>query len=152
MGQENQNKYKPVNRSQIVQHRLQRRTAAALKQHRAFALEHQQDSREELVAYVRQCAEELGRTPAPEDVIGSPFLSSRFEGGWAGLIQEAGLPPLPGKPVCEVKADRASEYERQLQLHRRKKAAKRAKYEARMKKSGQRESTAPNLPASLTTE
>ena len=114
MGQEKGNHVDP---RQIVQNQLNQRTAKALKQHREFANKHQSDSREELLAYVRQCAEELGHTPYPYEVIGSPFLSSQF-GGWTNLIQAAGLAPLPGPHIGRVRADRDSEYKRQLQLYR----------------------------------
>ena len=131
-----------VTPDQILKRQLERRTAAALKQHKAFAQEHRGASREELIAYVRQCAEKLGHTPYPVEVVGSPFIASCFR-SWSSMLRAAGLPPLP-EPIGWVSGDRGAEYKRQLQLHRRIKAEKRAHREARQKerqaaKEGRRE-------------
>ena len=117
---------------QILRRQLERRTAAALKLHEAFASEHRGASREELLAYVRQCAEKLGHTPYPVEVVGSPFIAGYFGGGWSHMLRAAELPPLP-EYIGKVGADRASEYKRQFQLYRRNKAAKLARREARRK-------------------
>ena len=137
MKQEKQNKSNQVNPDQILRRQMERRAAAALRQHKDFARAHQEDSREDLLAYVRRRTEDLGRTPFPEEITGSPFLASQFAGGWAGVINAAGLPPLPGASIGVVRTDRASEFQRQVRLHRRIKAEKREKKEARQKKKQQ---------------
>ena len=132
MAQKKPNQGNRVNPDQILKRQLERRTAAALKQHKAFAQEYRGASCEELIAYVRQCAEKLGRTPYPVEVVGSPFIASCFGGGWSHMLRAAGLPPLP-EYIGKVSTDRSAEYKRQLQLHRRIKAEKRARKEARQK-------------------
>lgn len=78
---------------------MERRTAAALKQHEAFAVERRGASREELIAYVRQYAEKLGHTPDPVEVVGSPFIASYFEGGWSHTPEQTPDPePVPDAP------------------------------------------------------
>ena len=121
-----------VNPDQILRGQMDRRTAAAVKQHEAFAAEHRGASREELIAYVRQCSEKLGHTPYPVEVIGSPFIAGYFEGGWSHMLQAAELLPLP-EYIGKVGADRASEFKRQTEHHRRVKAQKQARREARQK-------------------
>ena len=132
MAQKKPNQGNRVNPDQILKRQLERRTAAALKLHKAFAQERRGASREELIAYVRQCAEKLGHTPYPVEVAGSPFIAGCFGGGWSHVLRAAGLPPLP-EYIGTVGADRGAEYRRQLQLHRRIKAEKRARKEARQK-------------------
>lgn len=116
--------------AQKVQAALERSARMALAQHKAFAQGHQADTRELLLDYVRQRAEELGHTPIPAEVVGSPYISSQFPGGWSQAVCMAGLPKLDVH-YGKVSADLKSEYKRQAQLRHIKKEQR---AEARRKK------------------
>ena len=60
---------------------------------REWAAEHETDTDEELLDYLRSCAEELGYTPVRREVLGSTYISERF-GNWAVALTIAEL-PLP---------------------------------------------------------
>lgn len=53
--------------------------------------DHEHDTDEQLVDYVRQCAAELGHTPAVREIVGGYYIRSRF-GTWAVVIYLAKLP------------------------------------------------------------
>lgn len=68
------------------------RTHAALKEkHKQFALDHADDTKEELISYVIDCANILGHSPCKDEVIGGGYIAFRF-GGWVKVIIEANLP------------------------------------------------------------
>ena len=98
------------------ENQLRERTNVALKlQDELFAVDHAKDTDDQLIAYVKQCARELGHAPCQNEVIGGKFLSARF-GCWINLIKAAGLPvpriaPKPGRR--KIYQD---EYKRQAQL------------------------------------
>ena len=48
------------------------------KKHRVY-LDHQNDSLEQLSAYLKACMDDIGHPPAREEVIGGDFLEYRFE-------------------------------------------------------------------------
>lgn len=50
---------------------------------------------EELLTYLRECAEMLGHVPYSNEVEGGRYISQRF-GGWGMAIYRAGLPELKG--------------------------------------------------------
>ena len=51
---------------------------------------HKNDTEEALLEYVRQCAEERGKSPRMRDVPGGTYISQRF-GSWALVLTLAGL-------------------------------------------------------------
>ncbi len=55
-----------------------------------FTREHAQDTSEELLALLKDCAEKLGRTPTKQDFYGSALLKERF-GPWPKVLIAAGL-------------------------------------------------------------
>ncbi len=57
---------------------------------REWAAEHEADTDDELLDYLRQCAAELGHTPARREVLGSTYIGERF-GNWAVALTVAGL-------------------------------------------------------------
>lgn len=82
-----------------VSQQLEMRTNAALKKKNAqFALEHQDDSKYQLLEYVVACANELGHTPHMDEVIGGSFIAHRFK-GWVNVVMESGLPKCGGCPA-----------------------------------------------------
>lgn len=101
-----------------INKKLDLRTKAALKQRNAqFAEEHAADTPEQLLLYVRQCAQALRHTPRMEEVIGGSYISYRF-GGWTNAVTAAGLPlPVRGASGKGRKIYR-EELKRQSRLYR----------------------------------
>lgn len=66
-----------------------------------FAKEHSKASDEELLAYLRRQAQELGRLPEKADITGYQLIKSRF-GPWPRVLEKAGLkPPTQRKTMRE---------------------------------------------------
>lgn len=63
------------------------------RQETTWAEAHRDDTDGELIAYVRECADSLGRTPFAREVLGSEYIRQRI-GGWPEVLALAGL-PLP---------------------------------------------------------
>ena len=51
-----------------------------------FIIEHQNDSLEQLSAYLKACMEDIGHPPARVEVIGGDFLEYRFE-SWSKALR-----------------------------------------------------------------
>lgn len=69
---------------------LTQRTLEALsKQNVAFVLEHQNDTLEQLSAYLSACMDTLGHVPAWTEVLGGDLIDLRF-GGWAQALHSIG--------------------------------------------------------------
>ena len=65
-----------------------------------FIIEHQNDSLDQLSAYLAKCTDELGHVPAKCEVIGGDFLEYRFDSWvnairsfWNGKMSTAKNPP-----------------------------------------------------------
>ena len=113
-------------RNRIYKSTIKRMVNEALQeQEKAFAEEHGADSEEQLLAYVRACAEQLGHTPWPREIVGGSFLLHRFT-VWSNVLKKADLmpPSLPDKMICFVRF--TEETERQKQIYREQKAGKRS--------------------------
>ncbi len=68
------------------------------QQDMAWGEKHKDDTDAELIAYVRDCAASLGRTPYVKEVLGGEYIRNRFV-SWSIVLQEAGLPlPADMKP------------------------------------------------------
>ena len=65
--------------------------AAIQRKNAEFAEAHRNDTNRQLIAYLRQCARELGYTPYPSEVFGGAMINQRF-GGWSRAVVAAGLP------------------------------------------------------------
>ncbi len=66
-----------------------------------FALEHGEDSDEELIAYVCREAKRLGISPNAGEIVGGWYISKRF-GGWKHVISLSGLPaPKHQAPITK---------------------------------------------------
>lgn len=93
-----------------------------LERDMAWGKEHRNDSDEQLLDYVRQCAAELGHTPVGKEVLGSRYIGQRF-GNWAVVIHLAGLPLRHGmKPPEQSALERyrkmQKEWARQKRMNR----------------------------------
>lgn len=74
------------------QQQLEAMTNAAIRRKNVeFAQAHRADSQEQLLTYLRQCAQELGHTPYPREIFGGAMIAERF-GGWSKAVDAAGLP------------------------------------------------------------
>lgn len=63
---------------------------------RNFAIEHEADTEDELLEYLKSCAERIGHSPNPCEVIGGEYIAMRFN-GWENAVSAVGL-PAPGIP------------------------------------------------------
>lgn len=90
------------------------------------------DSDEQLLDYLLFCAQLLGHTPWPREIVGGSLIKQRF-GSWEMALAKAKLP----KPVHPDKlttfARYAEETERQKVAYREKKVAKKQKAQQRLK-------------------
>ena len=119
-------------RNEIYNSVITRMVQDALKaKHEAFAIDHAQDTTEQLVAYIRLCAQELGHSPHQKEVIGWPMLTERF-GSWGNALQAAGL-PLPNTPNKPSQFSLIlNEIEEQKQIYRDRQREKKARSQQRM--------------------
>lgn len=60
------------------------------KEEAEFARLHRNDTDEELILYLRDCAEKLGRCPKKTDITGHTYLKTRL-GPWPRILERAGL-------------------------------------------------------------
>ncbi|MBR6574482.1 MAG: hypothetical protein IKK61_05770 [Clostridia bacterium] len=101
-----------------LEQQVDQRVKAALRQKQeAFVEEHQEDTEEQLLDYVRQEAAKLRYTPNPGDLVGGPYIYKRF-GNWDRVVDLCGL-PKPGKlPPLKSRTIYKEEYQRQLEQFR----------------------------------
>lgn len=100
----------------------QRAKAVLQEKQEIFEKEHQTDTEEQLLDYVRQEAAKLRYTPNPGDLIGGPYIYKRF-GNWERVVALCGL-PKPGKmPPMKSRTIYKEEYKRQLELFRQERRA-----------------------------
>ena len=71
------------NQDQIIYSRIERVIAYKNVQ---FILEHQNDTLEQLSAYLQSCMEDIGHPPAMVEVIGGEYIQYRF-GSWQKAIR-----------------------------------------------------------------
>ena len=118
-------------RNAIYDATIRRMTACALEEaENRFAVEHAQDTEQQLADYLRKYADELGHTPWPREIPGGVTIQTRF-GSWEAAV--AGL-PFPEHPNQPGKFRRVrEETQRQRAIYRQKKAEKRERAKERMK-------------------
>ena len=63
-------------RTQQILHRVKHKI---IRKNTQFILDHQNDSLEQLSAYLQACMDDIGHPPARVEVIGGDFLEYRFE-------------------------------------------------------------------------
>ena len=105
-------------------------TQALEAKEEAFRKEHGEDTDGQLIAYLRQCAEELQRTPWPGEILGGTVIAERF-GSWEKALMAADLP----RPKTENKPSTflqiLKEEEHQKEVYRQRKAEKKILSEQR---------------------
>ena len=120
-------------RNNIYEATIKRMVNEALEtQEQTFGLDHDADSDEQLLTYLRECALRLGHTPWPREIAGGSMIEQRF-GTWKTALLQAKLPQpsTPDKVSGFIRIQ--EETERQKQLYREKKAAKKQRAQQRMK-------------------
>ena len=89
---------------------------ALAERDREWAAEHETDTDEELLDYLRSCAEELGYTPVRREVLGSTYISERF-GNWSVALYHARLPfPRGIKPPKQTALDAYAKKRKEMEL------------------------------------
>lgn len=88
--------------------------AAMKEKNAAFLEDHQNDTDEQLLDYLRACARKLGHTPHPREVYGSYLLTQRFS-GWANAVSAAGLT----NPVHQISREQCRIYTDELRIQER---------------------------------
>ena len=116
-------------RNNIYEATIKRMVNEALDaQEQEFIANRSTDSDEQLLSYLCFCANLLGHTPWPREIIGGSLIEQRF-GSWEAVLQKANLP----KPTTPDKltgfARYAEETARQKEIYRQKKAAKKQRKE-----------------------
>ena len=121
----------------IYQTAIQRMVAQALEEKEvAFQAEHAGDTDEALIQYLCTCAQELGHTPYPREIVGGQYLLQRFE-TWEKALSLAKLrrPTTPNKASAFALV--TEETQRQEELYRQRKALKMQKHQQRLQKQAQ---------------
>ena len=89
-----------------------------------FLLDHQGDTDELLLNYLRASADELGHPPHMKEIVGWDSIVQRF-GGWEQALAKAGL-PMPYTPCKPTQfALYIEEEQLQQKIYRQKKAERR---------------------------
>jgi len=114
-------------RNNIYEATIKRMVNEALEaQEQEFAQNRGSDSDEQLLAYLQFCTQLLGHTPWPREIVGGSLIEDRF-GTWQTALIKANLP----KPSTPDKTSGFARYQeqtqRQKELYREKKAAKKQK-------------------------
>lgn len=113
-----------MNRTNWFDKEADTRTRAALvEKHNRFAEENKDATDEQLVEYVKKCAEQLDKSPSMYEVIGGRFIAYRF-GGWGAVLIKAGLPPSGPAPKADRRKIYKDEYKLQSAAIRKEKAEK----------------------------
>ena len=105
-------------------------TQALEAKEEAFRKEHGEDTDGQLIAYLRQCAEELQRTPWPGEILGGTVITERF-GSWEKALMAANLPrpKTENKPSTFLRI--LKEEEHQKEVYRQRKAERKILSEQR---------------------
>ena len=113
-------------RNNIYEAAIRRLVQEALdRQEGTFRQQHQDDTDEQLLAYLRSRAAALGHTPWPGEILGGTLIQGRF-GSWERALALARLPAprTPNQPRCFARVRR--ETDRQKEIYRQRKAEKKA--------------------------
>ena len=127
-------------RNNIYEATIKRMVSEALeREEQAFAEMRGSDSDQQLLAYLQFCAQLLGHTPWPREIVGGGLIEGRF-GSWEMALSKANLP----KPVTPNKVTGFARYteetQRQKAIYREKKAAKKLKAQQRLQSQKEKQS------------
>lgn len=88
-----------------------------------FRKEHESDTDEQLLSYLRLCAAKLQHSPWPGEILGGTVIAQRF-GSWEKALQAANLPLPWGENKMRAFRRVQQEEARQKEIYRRKQAEK----------------------------
>jgi hypothetical protein len=113
--------------------------------HNAFAKSHAQDTDQQLIAYIRTCARQLGHAPHQKEIIGWPMITDRF-GTWGDALRAAKLqfPSTPNTPAQF--AIMRIEVEEQKRIYRERKNQKKVNAQQRLAEQARRKREHPSAP------
>lgn len=120
-------------RHEIYEAVIRRMVTESLEaQEEQFVLEHENDSDEQLLSYVRECAQKLGHSPWSREIVGGEMILKRFE-SWELVLRKAKLPQptIANKPANFARYH--EEVEQQKAIYRQKKAIKKQKAQQRLR-------------------
>ena len=111
-------------RQNIYEATIRRMVQEALEQQeQAFRQEHETDTDEQLLAYLRAWAVRKRHTPWPGELVGGSYILERF-GSWNRALLLARLPAPKTANQSKSFARVQEETERQKEIYRQKKAQK----------------------------
>ena len=114
-------------RNNIYEATIKRMVNEALEaQEQEFAQNRGSDSDEQLLTYLQFCTQLLGHTPWPREIVGGSLIEKRF-GTWQIALIKANLPKPSTPDKTSGFARYQEETQRQKELYREKKAAKKQK-------------------------
>ena len=123
-------------RHNIYEAAIRRMVQQALEeQELLFREHHQQDTDQQLLLYLRECAMKLHHTPWPGEITGGTLIRERF-GSWDRAVLLARLPAPRGLNQQKNFTRVQEETERQKEIYRRKKAEKKILAQQRIAQQG----------------
>ena len=118
-------------------------TQALEEQEEVFRREHETDTDEQLIAYLRQCAVEVNHVPWPGEILGGTVIAERF-GSWESALAAANLQKPKGLNKPGIFPRVKQEEERQKEIYRQRKAEKKALAEKRRNQQAARKKEQEN--------
>ena len=110
------------------------------QQEQAFRQQHETDTDEELLEYVRAWADRLHRTPWPGEIVGGNVIQERF-GSWNRVLALAKLPAPQTLNQMRAFTRIQEETEKQKELYRQRKAEKREMAQKRTAEQAEKKRT-----------
>ena len=134
-----------ASRNDIYDAVIRRMVAEALQaQEEQFELEHGSDTDGQLADHLRGCAQRLGHSPWPKEIVGGEMICRRF-GSWDRALEAARLP----RPVTANRLSQFIRYqetvEQQKLLYRERKAMKKERAQQRLREQRKKREKAGNM-------
>lgn len=101
------------------------------EQEQKFRQEHETDTDEQLLTYLRSCAFHLNHSPWSGEIVGGSVIEERF-GSWNRALSLAKLPPPQTANQQKNFARVQEEVERQKEVYRQRKAEKKVLAQKRL--------------------
>ena len=123
-------------RQNIYEATIRRMVQQALeRQEQEFREQHAMDSEKDLLLYLRACAERLGHTPWPGEIVGGSLILERV-GSWERAVMLARLPAPKGLNHPNSFPRVQEETARQKEAYRKRKAEKKIIAQQRIAQQG----------------